>query len=129
MAGTTRVSQITSIRLHVSPLDRVRQVSSEHFVAEVPYQLRVTNRKHNFDPAVQVSRHQIGASQINLFLACISEVVNSAVLQEASHDTNYADVSLRAVLDSGVRKELVFTIGGCERLLQGNCKRKTRFGQ
>ena len=90
------VAQIASVGLHIACLHHVGQVSGQNIVVQVTNQFGIPHGKHHLDPAVQVSRHQVGAAEINLLtaiaIAGVPEIVDPAVLQETAHNTGYPDV-------------------------------------
>src|SRR6202040_1924219 len=54
-------------------------------------QQRVLKREQDFHALVQIARHPVGAAEIDLRLAAVLEVKDSAVLKKSAHDTAHAD--------------------------------------
>ena len=48
--------------------------------------------KKGFDPVIEVSRHDIGAAEIELLLAAIMKVVSAAVLKKTADDAYNPDI-------------------------------------
>ena len=51
----------------------------------------------HLDAAIEVALHQVGAADVDLFLAAVEEVVDARVLEEAADDRSHRDV----VADAG----------------------------
>ena len=98
----TGASRIATVGMHVARFHCVGKVGGEDLVAEMADQFGFADGEDYLDSAVQVSRHQVGAAEIDLFLARIAEIVDSAVLEEAAHDAGYLDVFAYA-FDSGAQ--------------------------
>ena len=88
--------------MHVAGFHCVGEVGGEDLVAEVADQFGFADGEDYLDSAIQVSRHQIGAAEVNLFLTRVSEIVDSAVLEEAADDAGYFYVFAYA-LDPGAQ--------------------------
>src|SRR4030095_4975586 len=73
-------------RLHV-----VREVSAEHLLAKDADEVRIADGEHHLDPAVQIPRHEAGASEEALLVAAVPEPEDAAVLEEAAHDGDDPD--------------------------------------
>ena len=41
---------------------------------------------------VQIARHQVGASQVDLFLTAVLEIIDAAVFQEAADNARHLDI-------------------------------------
>ena len=91
-SGAIWASGIRTVRPHVACFDLIGEVGVKDVAAEVVDQFGIAHGKNNLDSAVEVSRHQIGAAEIDLFLASISEIVDSTVFEEAADDAGYFNV-------------------------------------
>ncbi len=58
---------------------------------------RLLDWEQDFDPPIQVARHQIGAAHVKRRIAIVVEVVDARMLQEAADDTHHLDI----IADSG----------------------------
>src|SRR5437660_6634955 len=54
-------------------------------------QQRILKREQDFHALMQIARHPIGAAEVDLRLAAVLEVKDSAVLKEPPHDAAHAD--------------------------------------
>ena len=54
-------------------------------------QQRILKREQDFHALMQIARHPIGAAEVDLRLAAVLEVKDSAVLEEPPHDAAHAD--------------------------------------
>src|SRR5262249_39640088 len=71
---------------------------------------------------VQVSSHDVGAAQINLFAAVILEIVDPAVLQEAADNTRDPNILANSI-DAGTQRtnpadQQIDLYAGLRRLVQ-----------
>src|ERR1700687_567199 len=89
-------AQVAPVLLQKSGFRIVGKVCSQNLVHHAIAQQRVLKREQDFHALVQVARHPISAAQVDLRLAAVLEVKDSAVLEEPAHDT--ADVD--AVADA-----------------------------
>ncbi len=48
--------------------------------------------EQELDAAVQIARHQVGAAGIDLFFASVAEIIDAAVLEEATDNASHRDV-------------------------------------
>ena len=78
---------IRSVRFHVPGIDNIGKIDGKHLVVEKPHQLGIMNREGHFYPAIEIARHHVRTSKINLLFPSITEIVNAAMLKESSHDT------------------------------------------
>src|ERR1700722_20397759 len=62
----TRRAEVAPVGLHSICIDVVSQIHFQNVVLDAAHQLGVLYRNHDFYPAVQVARHQVGASDVNL---------------------------------------------------------------
>src|ERR1700675_3467378 len=83
--------RIRAIRSKNARLARVRQVGGKNLVADALAMLRVFQRKQHFHTFVQVSRHPVGASQIDIRLSSVFEIKDPAMLQKPPNDTAHAN--------------------------------------
>src|SRR5258708_3248733 len=56
-ALTAARTLVSTIAAEMTGIDVVRQVTGKDFVADAPPQLRILDRKRNFDAPIQVARH------------------------------------------------------------------------
>src|SRR5262249_8685405 len=74
-------------RFHV-----VCEVQRKDFVTQAPHEPGLSDWRKDFYAAIKVSRSQIGAADVNLFLTAIREKINTAVFEEPAHNASHADV-------------------------------------
>src|SRR5262249_33430956 len=82
----------TSIRCELQIDDRAKLLA----------QHRVLDRRHYFDPALQVSLHRVRRADEILLGATIAEVIDASVLEKSSYDADHSDV-VREARDSGAQ--------------------------
>src|SRR5262249_1996542 len=75
----------------------VRQRNSQNFVNNALAQDSVLDGESQFDPADEIAREPIGATEEDLRLAGIFKIVNSTVLQEAIDNAAHGDVFAQAL--------------------------------
>src|SRR6185437_15250828 len=63
----------------------------QNSVAQAADQALILNRKQNLHPAIQISRHQVGAARVDKLVATVVEVVNAAVFQKTSKNASDAN--------------------------------------
>src|SRR5262245_27181839 len=51
----------------------------------------VFDREEDFDPAVEIAVHEVGAAQIDLFIAAVDEAIDAGMFEEAADDAADAD--------------------------------------
>src|SRR4051794_37409189 len=83
---------VLPVGLKLPRLYVVLQAQFKHVVSQHATQGRVVYWNDHLDPAIEVSRHPIGASDIDLLLSTVAEVEDTAVLQESSDDRDDAYV-------------------------------------
>ena len=83
---------ITAVRLHEVGVDIVLQIIFEDILPQIAGMLRVGDGKHDLHPEIQVARHQVGAAQVDLFAAIVEKIIDAAVLEEAAHDADHANI-------------------------------------
>src|SRR5271170_7409853 len=99
MAGA---SFVTSVGMHVAGFYCVGEVGGQNPVAEVADQFGFADGEDDLDSAVEVSRHEVGAAEVNFFLGCVPEIVDAAVFEETADDAGYFYVFAYA-FDSGAQ--------------------------
>src|SRR4030095_10464008 len=62
------------------------QILGQNLVTNPRHQLLIFHRENQFHAAVEIARHQVGATQIDFLPAAVAEIENAAVLQEPSHN-------------------------------------------
>ena len=83
---------ITAVGLHEVGVDIVLQITLEDVLPQIAGMLRVGYGEHHLDPVIQVARHQVGAAQVDLVMTIVEKIVDAAVLKEAAHDADHADI-------------------------------------
>src|SRR6266700_1703809 len=73
-------------------MNKLRQKPIDNFVTQV----RLLDRKRNFDAPVKIARHPIGAGKKHLPLTGVLQIVNPAVLEKSAHNAEDADVFAQA---------------------------------
>ncbi len=91
-SGNDGDANVGSVHQHFARFDVVFQVQLQNAVMQVPHQPAIFDWKQHLDAAVEISRHKVGAPDVNQFIASVVEVVDAAVLQETSHDASNANV-------------------------------------
>jgi hypothetical protein len=89
--GSRGLPAIAAVGLHFARFHIVGKICLQHFVAQKANQPSVLDREKHFNAADKVTRHQVGAAQIDLLFSSVVEVVDPAVLQEAPHDAGNPD--------------------------------------
>src|SRR6266498_2674785 len=69
----------------------IAQINCQHSMAQIIYMLRVLNREDDFYPMID-ARHEISTAHVDLFLAIIVEIIQTAMLQIAPYDTDHLDI-------------------------------------
>ncbi len=54
--------------------------------------LRIQNREHQLNTAIQISRHPVRTGQIGFAFSIVVEMENAGMLQETSHDGSNSDI-------------------------------------
>ena len=83
---------VSSVRQKLARFHAVVQKTWKHLVNDLVAQRWVFDRKRQFDPTVEISRHPICAREEDLGLTGIFEVKNPAVLEKPANDTYDANV-------------------------------------
>lgn len=83
---------IFPIRQQAPRLCVVGKIDGQDIIPNIPYLLGVFDWKHHLHPSVDIPRHQIRTAEINLFVAAILKIIDSAVLQKTAYHADDADV-------------------------------------
>ena len=94
LPGTRRCIRmhVGAVRLQQTRLRVVSQIGLQYLAADTVLQHWVLNGKDGLHAFVQISRHPIGAAQIDFLFAAIGKVKYPLVFQKASHNAAHADV-------------------------------------
>ena len=83
---------IGSVALKLAGLDVVGEHHAQDSVKKPPLELRVFDRKHDFDAPAEVPRHPVGRGQEDLRLVAILEVGDPRMLEVLVDDADDPDV-------------------------------------
>ena len=84
-------AQVAAVLLQKSCFHIVGEVCSQNLMYHAVAQQRILKREQDFHALMQIARHPIGAAEVDLRLAAVLEVKDSAVLKEPPHDAAHAD--------------------------------------
>ena len=70
----------------------VGEIDGDDLLEDSRRQFWREHRKHQFDPAEEVSRHPVGARQIDLRVVVGAEDIDATVFEETSHEASHLDV-------------------------------------
>src|ERR1035438_8581791 len=79
-----------------SRLAVVGQVRVENFMTHAFPEHLISEPYEHFDPLVQIARHPVCTTHVNLFFAAVGEIEDPTVLEEASHNAAHVDVVAHA---------------------------------
>src|SRR5262245_478216 len=82
---------INAISVEPSGLDVVAEHRSQR-VQHACAMIRMFDREHQLYSFVEISRHPIGAGQIELFVTAIEEVIDSRMFEKAIDDRYHFDI-------------------------------------
>src|SRR5581483_2814441 len=83
---------IVAVQQQPPSLDIVAQADIQHLFLEVVLQSRVFDGHENFDAAIQVALHPVGAADVDVFGAAVFEIDDAAMLKKASDDADDFDL-------------------------------------
>src|SRR2546426_12604397 len=64
----------------------ILQVSGQDNIFQVSFQIHIENRRHNFYSPVEVARHPVRRSDVNVVVASVGEIKNPTVFKELAYD-------------------------------------------
>ena len=76
--------------------DVIREVSWDNDLEELAAKFDIENGENDFDSAVEITRHEIGAAEVNMGISGVVKNVDAAVFEEAIDDTSNGDVITEA---------------------------------
>ena len=76
--------------------DVIREVSWDNDIEELAAKFDIENGENDFDSAVEITRHEIGAAEVNMGISGVVKNVDAAVFEEAIDDTSNGDVITEA---------------------------------
>ncbi len=72
--------------------DVIREVSWDNDLEELAAKFDIENGENDFDSAVEITRHEIGAAEVNMGISGVVKNVDATVFEEAIDDTSNGDV-------------------------------------
>src|SRR5215469_5317934 len=82
---------VHAVALEDAGFHGVGQIGSHDLLANAVAQHSILYREHDFDALVEITRHPVGAGQIDLLLPPIGEIKNAAVLEKTPHNAAHAN--------------------------------------
>ena len=76
--------------------DVVREVSWDDDLEELAAKFDIENGKYDFDSAVEITRHEIGTTEVNMGISGVVKNVDATVFEEAIDDASNGDVIAEA---------------------------------
>src|SRR6266446_2110997 len=87
-----RHALVRAIRLQLTRIDVVAQISLQNFIPQIAPQPGIVNRANDFDTAIEVTRHPVSAADIDFFVAIVGEIKDATVLEKAPNDAAHSNV-------------------------------------
>ena len=66
--------------------DVIREVSWDNDLEELAAKFDIENWENDFDPAVEITRHEIGTAEVNMGISGVVKNVDATVFEEAIDD-------------------------------------------
>ena len=95
-SGGYRATMIESVWIEKAGFDVIGEVSWNNDFEELSPKFKVEDGENNFDSAVKIAWHQIGAPKIDVGIAPVVENIDAAVFEEAINDASDGDVLAEA---------------------------------
>src|ERR1041384_3132374 len=84
--GASFPPAVRSVGAELPALDRISKRDAQNAVPDGRSERRFLHRNEHFDAAVEIPEHHIGATDEQLLVVAVREVVNALVLEEATDD-------------------------------------------
>ena len=82
---------VDSGRTEKTGFDVIGEVARNNDFEKLSSKFLIENRENDFDAAVEIARHEIGAPKIDVGVAPVVENIDAAVFEEAIDDTSNGD--------------------------------------
>src|SRR6266700_2297097 len=83
---------VGAIGLQAMGIDRIEQDWFEHMLFDGLAQNGSIEGEEGLNAIIEIALHQVSAAQENLLLTIVAEVIDAAVLQEASHNATHVNI-------------------------------------
>ena len=87
---------VNSCRIEKTGFDVIGEVSGNNKFKKLSTKFLIENRENDFDAAVEIARHEIGAPKIDMGIAPVVENIDAAMFEEAIDDASDGDVLAEA---------------------------------
>src|SRR5688572_3105996 len=85
-------TSVSAFGLKFARLFGISEIGLEILLPKESFQLLVSDRCQNLDPTVEVSRHPVGAADINFAMTAVLEIVDAAVFEKSPDDASHPDI-------------------------------------
>ena len=87
---------VDSGRTEKTGFDVIGEVARNNDFEKLSAKFLIENRENDFDAAVEIARHKIGAAKIDVGIAPVVENIDAAMFEEAIDDASDGDVLAEA---------------------------------
>lgn len=87
---------VNSCRIEKTGFDVIGEVAGNNKFKKLSAKFLIENRENDFDAAVEIARHEIGAPKIDVGIAPVVENIDAAVFEEAIDDASDGDILAEA---------------------------------
>ncbi len=87
---------VNSCRTEKTGFDVIGEVSGNNKFKKLSAKFLIEDRENDFDAAVEIARHEIGAAKIDVGIAPVVENIDAAMFEEAIDDASDGDVLAEA---------------------------------
>ena len=92
VAAVSNFRRVNALAAHWPRANFVPEIGLKNFFPEPPHKQTAFDGKNHFHPAIQVSGHQVGATEITFRGAIVVKVVNATMFKEAAQNAYYTDI-------------------------------------
>src|SRR5215210_3616087 len=83
---------VCAVWLELPRVGGIPEIGRDDLVSDLRCPTPILDREDHLDPPIKIAFHQVRAAQADFILAAVSEIVDTAVLEEAADHTDHADV-------------------------------------
>src|SRR5258705_9425314 len=90
-SGSHRNTFVAAVGSQDSRFYVIFQIGAEDDIFQMPFQVHIKNRRHNFDSSIKIASHPVSRSDVNVVVASVGKVEDPTMLKELAHDASHVD--------------------------------------